>query len=139
MSSIAMRGVWMLLLLSALGACATITRDESLRVALYNYSAAVRWNEIAQAAGFVDPLTRAEKPFTPELQERWAQVQVSRYLEGPSTVGPEGQFLQTVQIEIIDRSTQSVRTIVDHQVWRHDREALTWWLQSGLPELDQAQ
>lgn len=135
MRSIMLRTVWMLLL-SALGACATITKDESLRVALYNYSAAVRWNEITQAAGFVDPETLAEKPFTPEVQARWAQVQVSRYVEGPSMVGPEGQFMQSVQIEIIDRATQSVRTIVDHQVWRRDPETLNWWLQSGLPELD---
>ena len=65
-----------------------------------------------------------------------AQVQVSRYLEGPGSFDAQGRFLQTVQIEIIDRSSQSVRTIVDQQVWRHDPEALTWWLESGLPELD---
>lgn len=136
MNSIPMRVLWMSLLTALLGACATITRDESLRVALYNYSAAVRWNEITQAAGFVDPETLAAKPFTEELRERWAQVQVSRYLEGPGSIDAEGRFVQTVQIEVIDRSSQSVRTIVDNQVWRHDPDARTWRLQSGLPELD---
>lgn len=136
MKSIPMRVLWVLLLIGVLGACASITRDESLRVNLYNYSAAVRWNEIAQASGFVDPETLAAKPFTAELRDRWAQVQVSRYLEGPSSSDAEGRFLQTVQIEVIDRATQSVRTIVDHQVWRYDPVASTWWLQSGLPELD---
>lgn len=136
MKTTPLRALWLLLLIALLAACATITRDESLRVALYNYSAAVRWNEITQASGFVDPATRAAKPFTTQLHDRWAQVQVSRYLEGPGSFDAQGRFLQTVQIEIIDRSSQSVRTIVDQQVWRHDPEALTWWLESGLPELD---
>ena len=136
MRSKPVRASTLFLLVYLLGACAAITRDESLRVVLYNYSAAVRWNEITQAAGFVAPETLAAKPFTPQLQERWAQVQVSRYLEGPSRVGPEGQFLQTVQIEVIDRSTQSVRTIVDHQIWRYEPAVPTWYLQSGLPELE---
>jgi len=136
MKSITMRVLWMLILIGTLGACASITRDESLRVNLYNYSAAVRWNEITQAAGFVDPETQAAKPFTAELRDRWAKVQVSRYLEGPSSYDAQGRFLQTVQIEVIDRATQSVRTIVDHQVWRFDPAGPTWWLQSGLPELD---
>lgn len=136
MKTVPMRVLWMWLLIGVLGACATMTRDESLRVNLYNYSAAVRWNEIAQAANFIDPETLAAKPFTAELRDRWAKVQVSRYLEGPSSYDAQGHFLQSVQIEVIDRATQSVRTIVDHQVWRYDTVASTWWLQSGLPELD---
>ncbi|HWS25011.1 MAG TPA: hypothetical protein VN259_00430 [Xanthomonadales bacterium] len=136
MKPIPMRVVWMLMLIGVLGACAAITRDESLRSALYAYSAAVRWNEITQASGFVDPLTRAANPFTTQLRERWAQVQVSRYVEVSSTYDAQGRFLQTVEIEVIDRASQSVRTIVDHQVWRYDPQALAWWLESGLPELD---
>jgi hypothetical protein len=129
----------MLLAIAVLSGCATAVRDESLRVNLYNYSAAIRWNEIAQAAGFVDPLRQAEKPFTDADRARWAQVQVTRYYEGLKSTDPNGDYRQTVQVEIVDRATQSVRTITDRQVWRYDEAAKTWWLTTGLPDLDAAQ
>jgi hypothetical protein len=129
----------MLLTITVLSGCATAVRDESLRVNLYNYSAAVRWNEIAQAADFVDPLIKAEKPFTDADRARWAQVQVTRYYEGLKSTDPNGDYRQTVQVEIVDRATQSVRTITDRQVWRYDEAAKTWWLTTGLPDLDAVQ
>jgi hypothetical protein len=131
--------IWMLLAIGVLGGCATAVRDESLRVNLYNYSAAIRWNEIAQAAGFVDPLVLAEKPFTDADRARWAQVQVTRYYEGLQSTDPDGNYRQTVQVEIVDRATQSVRTVVDRQIWRYDPVAKTWWLMTGLPNLDAVQ
>lgn len=137
MKAIAMRWTWVLLAAMALaiGACASATKNESLRVRLYNYAAAIRWNEIDQAAAYVDPAVLAEKPFTAEQRERWKQVQVSRYYEAPQSTDGEGRVLQTVQIELIDRSTQTVRTVVDRQRWRYDEVAKTWWLESGLPQL----
>lgn len=123
------------LLAGMLLACASATRNESLRVRLYNYAAAIRWNEIEQAAAYVDPAVLAERPFTAEQRERWKQVQVSRYFEGPQGSDAQGRITQTVQIELIDRGTQSVRTLVDRQVWRFDETAKTWWLESGLPQL----
>ncbi len=138
MKAIAMRSTtWVLLAAMALAmaACASATKNESLRVRLYNYAAAIRWNEIDQAAAYVDPAVLAEKPFTAEQRGRWKQVQVSRYYEAPQSTDGEGRVLQTVQIELIDRSTQTVRTIVDRQRWRYDETAKTWWLESGLPQL----
>lgn len=125
----------LMLLAIALAGCAGATRNESLRVRLYNYAAAVRWNEIEQASAFVDPAVLAEKPFSAEQRERWKLVQVSRYYEGPRGVDAEGRVTQTVQIELIDRSTQTVRTVVDRQAWRYDEPAKTWWLETGLPQL----
>lgn len=139
MKAIAMRSTWVWVLLVAMAltiaACASATKNESLRVRLYNYAAAIRWNEIDQAAAYVDPAVLAEKPFTAEQRERWKQVQVSRYYEAPQSTDGQGRVLQTVQIELIDRSTQTVRTIVDRQRWRYDETAKTWWLESGLPQL----
>ena len=138
MKAIAMRSTtWVLLAAMALAmaACASATKNESLRVRLYNYAAAIRWNEIDQAAAYVDPAVLAEKPFTAEQRERWKQVQVSRYYEAPQSTDGQGRVLQTVQIELIDRATQTVRTIVDRQRWRYDETAKTWWLESGLPQL----
>lgn len=126
-----------LLVATGLSACGGPgTREDSLRVRLYNYSAAVRWNEIEQAAGFVDPETQRARPFTAADLERWRQVQVSRYVEGPQGMDAQGRVLIAVEIELIDRATQSVRSIIDRQRWRYDEQAKTWWLESGLPSLD---
>ncbi len=130
--------IWVLLALVVLAGCATAVRDESLRVNLYNYSAAIRWNEIGQAAGFLDPALAETQPFTAADRDRWAQVQVTRYVEGPQSIDADGNVRQTVQVEIADRASQSVRTIIDRQVWRYDAVAKTWWLTTGLPNLDEA-
>lgn len=126
-----------LLTLGSLTACGGPgTREESLRVRLYNYSAAVRWNEIEQASQFIDPETQRTQPFTAADLERWRQVQVSRYVEGPQGMDAQGRVLIVVEIELIDRATQSVRSIIDRQRWRYDEQAKTWWLETGLPSLD---
>ena len=137
MKGTATRWAWVLLAAMALAitACASATKNESLRVRLYNYAAAIRWNEIDQAVAYVDPAVLAEKPFTAEQRARWSQVQVSRYYEAPQSVDAEGRVLQSVQIELVDRGTQTVRSIIDRQRWRYDETAKTWWLESGLPEL----
>jgi hypothetical protein len=98
----------------------------------------VRWNEIGQAAGFLDPQVQESQPFTAADRERWSQVQVTRYLEGPQSLDADGNVRQTVQVELADRDTQAVRTIVDRQVWRYDAVAKKWWLTTGLPNLDAA-
>lgn len=128
-----------LLVAGLLAGCAGAVRDESLRVRLYNYSAAIRWNDIPTAIGYLDPIVLAEKPPSAATLERWAQVQVTRYFEGPQSTDAQGNFRQSVQVEIVDSATQSVRTIIDRQVWRYDEQAQTWWLTSGLPDLDAAQ
>lgn len=128
----------MLLFAALLGGCATAKKDDGLRARIWQYAAAVRWNEFEKASTFVDPAVLAENPFDEAAAARWSQVQVARYVEGAQTVDAEGRVLQTVQIEIIDRSTQSVRTIVDRQRWRFDPEAQQWWIESGMPDLDAA-
>jgi hypothetical protein len=114
------------------------SREESLRVRLYNYSAAIRWNEIERAAEFVDPAVLAEHPIGPADIERWHEVQVSRYVEGIQGMDAQGVVLQAVEIELIDRATQRVRSITDTQRWRYDEDTKIWWLESGLPVLDPA-
>ena len=136
MSTMSVRLMLILLLALLLGACATAVRNDGLRAKLYGYSSAVRWNEIDQALAFVDPAALAEHPFTEADRERWAKVQVSRYYESPQGIDADGRVTQTVQIELIDRATQTVRTIVDRQRWRYDEETETWWLETGLPKLD---
>lgn len=130
---------WVLLLLVlALGACAAAKKDDGLRARVFHYASAIRWNEFEQALKFIDPAVLEQKPFDEKLAARWKQVQVARYFEGPQTVDAEGRMTQTVQIELVDRSTQTVRNIVDRQRWRFDPVAGLWWLESGLPDLEQA-
>jgi hypothetical protein len=111
------------------------TRQDGLRARLYNYAGAIRWNDIDQAYGFVDPALREQFPYTAEEAARWQRVQVSRYFEGPRVTEPDGRVTQTVQIELIDRETQTLRTIIDRQRWRYDEATETWWLETGLPQL----
>jgi hypothetical protein len=44
---------------------------------------------------------------------------------------------QNVRISLTNLHTQSVRTIVDRQVWRYDPEKGKWWLETGIPNLNQ--
>jgi hypothetical protein len=115
------------------------TRADGLRSRLYGYSAAIRWNEIDKAVAYLDPLVVAEHPPSAAELARWQQVQVSRYVEGAQALDAQGRVLTTAQIELIDRATQTVRSIVDRQIWRYDEASKTWWLASGLPQLDPPQ
>ena len=47
----------------------------------------------------------------------------------------EDEVRQVVQIELANVNTQSVRSIVDRQVWKYDEAGKRWWLTSGLPDI----
>ena len=55
---------------------------------------------------------------------------------GPVASG-ENEVRQNVRISLTNLHTQSVRTIVDRQVWRYDPEKGKWWLETGIPDLNQ--
>lgn len=133
-------GMWagLIAILVTLSACASSGKsDEGLRSRIFHYAAAIRWNEIEQAVKYIDPAVLAEQPFTAADAGRWREIQVARYVEGPQSVDAQGRVEQTVQIELIDRATQRVRSIVDRQRWRYDESAQIWWLETGLPDLTQ--
>ena len=67
--------------------------------------------------------------------ERLHQVRVSGYDEQPAIPAGEDEVRQTVRIELVNVNTQSVRSIVDRQVWKYDEAAKRWWLISGLPDV----
>lgn len=124
------------LLISLLLGCTEQRKDDGLKARIYQYAAVIRWNEIDQAAAFIAPELRAEQSLTPTQRERWRQLQVARYNEGPQAVDADGSVRQMVEIDLINRNTQVMRSIVDHQIWRFDPTTKTWWLHSGLPDLD---
>lgn len=120
----------------ALAGCATQTRSDTLTTTLNAYGSTLRWGDFQSAAQFLDPKYRAEHPLSKLDLDRYKQVRVSEYDDGAGPV-PAGEFdvQQTVHISLINRHTQSERTIVDHQTWHYDEKTKHWWLISGLPDI----
>ena len=105
--------------------------NETLRT----YAATIRWGDFNQAASFIEPKLLAEHPPSQLDMDRLHQVRVSGYDEQPAIPAGEDEVRQTVRIELVNVNTQSVRSIVDRQVWKYDEAAKRWWLISGLPDV----
>ncbi len=117
-------------------ACAsTDSSKESLRKTLYDYQAAIRWNELDAAIGFVDPDTLAEKPITDLERERFKQVQfVSYELKSTAPLG-ENEIERLVELRFVNRHNQAERTLQVRERWRLNTDNKRWMLVSGLPDL----
>ena len=112
-----------------LAACASKRPDgNKLNAALYDYASAIRWGELDAALSHVDPEYRTKHPLDSIERARFAQLQVSGYYVRQNREDASGRILQTVEIRLVNRHTQTERTVVDHQVWRWDEEARRWWL-----------
>jgi hypothetical protein len=105
--------------------------DNTLRT----YAATIRWGDFAQATSFIEPKLLAEHPPSQLEMDRLHQVRVSSYDEQAAVPAGENEVRQTVQIELVNVNTQTVRSIVDRQVWKYDEAAKHWWLTSGLPDI----
>lgn len=125
-----------LLLLVLLSACAGTGGDKVRQSALSEYGAAIRWGEFDRAQEFVDPIHRAEHPITELDRERFKLIQVSGYEVKHATATADG-LQQTVEIRVINKLTQSERTLTDRQTWRWDEAGKRFWLMSGLPDFSQ--
>lgn len=125
-----------LLLLVLLSACAGTGGDKVRQSALSEYGAAIRWSEFDRAQEFVDPIHRAEHPITELDRERFKLIQVSGYEVKHATATADG-LQQTVEIRVINKLTQSERTLTDRQTWRWDEAGKRFWLMSGLPDFSQ--
>lgn len=121
-----------------LSGCATDRRSDALAHTMIAYANAVRWDGFEAAELFVDPKVRGAHPITDLDRERFKQVQVNDYDDGNGPVpSGENEVRQTVHIGLTNLHTQAVRTIVDHQVWRYDPDKGKWWLETGIPDLNQ--
>jgi hypothetical protein len=121
-----------------LSACATLHNRNELRdQTLDGYAAALRWGGFQSAWSYVDPEVRAAHPLTAQQKALYDSVRIAEYdTPGPVASGPD-TIEQTVQIELIAKTSQRVYTVVDHQRWRWDPDAKRWWLESGLPDISQ--
>ncbi len=132
-------GVVAMLLLGvlSLAGCATNgTQVSALERAQYAWSAAIRWGDFDGAVNLMDPKLRATDPPTAIELERYKQVQVSGYRDLGATSDPKlGTAVRDIEIGVINRHTQTERSVRYREQWRWDAEAKTWWLVSGLPDL----
>ena len=121
-----------------LAGCGSQKKDvKILEETLRQYASTVRWGEIEQALGFIDPEVLKADPVEPFELERLRQVQVAGYRErGAYTFIGDLRVRQVVQVELVNKHTQEVRSAVDVQEWRFDPEAKRWWLMTGLPRFD---
>lgn len=123
-----------------LSGCATDKRNDSLTHTMIAYANAVRWDGFEAAEQFVDPKVREAHPITDLDRARFKQVQVNDYDDGNGPVpSGENEVRQNVHISVTNVHTQSVRTIVDRQLWRYDPEKNKWWLETGIPNLNQGE
>jgi hypothetical protein len=122
----------------SLAGCAADQRSKLLTETLLAYANAIRWDGFASAQQFVDPEVVKQHPLSSLDMARYQQVRVSDYDEGDGAVpAGENEVHQVVKISLINRNTQSERSIIDRQTWRYDPEKKRWWLESGLPDITQ--
>lgn len=127
-----------LVVLTALSACATPgSKRDLLETTLQSYAAVIRWGNFEDAVSFVDPATQQAHPLTALDLQRYSQVRVSGYNEQPMRPAGDNEVRQTVEITLSNNNTQTVRSIIDRQVWRYDEKAKRWWLMTGLPDITQ--
>lgn len=125
--------------LLALTGCATAartTQGDALDRNQYAWSAAIRWGDFDGAVNLIDPELIAKNAPTAIELERYKQVQISAYRDlGENRDLEAGTAVREVDIGVINRHTQSERSVRYRETWRWDAEAKTWWITSGLPDL----
>lgn len=123
-----------------LAACdATLGGTRSRGDELTEYGAAIRWNEFDRALLFVDPAQASATTLTDLERERFKQLQVTGYEVKSTRDTADGGREQDVEIRVVNRNTQSERSIIDHQRWRWDAAAKRYLLTSGLPDFSVGQ
>lgn len=122
-----------------LGGCASDRQASLLEQTVSAYGATLRWDDFESALPFVDPKVLEKHPLSKLDLARYAQVRVSTYDTQGVLPAPPGEYRQIVAIGLINRNTQSERTILDRQTWHYDAKAQKWWLESGLPDITQGE
>lgn len=122
----------MLLLLAA---CGGQRREEDLLAeTLERYAHAIRWFGFDRAPEFLDEARRRELAEHPFPLERLRQYDVAGYRVRTPAVISEGRAVQTVEIDLVHRHTQTFGQILDHQEWRFDPERKRWLRTNPLPD-----
>lgn len=115
------------------------SKETLLDDTLKSYAATIRWGDVAQAQGFIDPKVLAEHPPTALELARFKQVQITGYNERPAVPVGDNEVRQIVEIGLVNVNTQAARSVLDRQTWRYDEAGKRWWLMTGLPDITQSQ
>jgi hypothetical protein len=108
--------------------CQTLSEKHQASIledTLRKYEATMRWGSLQNARSF-----QAEDVlFSPSANK---DLRIIHYevVQGPTQVS-EDKALQTVLIQYVFESRQSVKELVDQQVWQYKEDR--WFLQSPLP------
>ena len=133
-----LRSVWFLAALM-LVACASGNAGRELTQTLDAYAKYIRWNEMDQALGFLDPETRAQNRDEAFELQRFEQIRITGYDVKARDLSPdEVSLTQVVELRLYNRHTLRERTVIDRQRWRYDDASERWLLVSGLPNLSRA-
>jgi hypothetical protein len=122
-----------------LSGCASGPRSKAdeLTATIRSYEGAIRWGNLTDAAAFLDPESATIHPVTKFNLDRFAQLTVVGYRTQTATIVDEtGTARQQVTIELVNKHTQTPRTILDSQTWRFEPKSKRWLLTSGLPDLE---
>lgn len=130
-----MRSLFIAALCLLLISCAGTGPDNhKLDRTLYAYASAIRWGTLEDALQFIDPALVAQLTPSQLDRERAAQLKVTGYdVRGEQPVSGS-ELTQVVEIRLVNRHTQTERSVTDRQRWRWDDQAKQWWLVSGLPD-----
>lgn len=125
--------IGLILTLMWLTGCETMeTRKQANRLSdtLRAYSAALRWGQFEQVYGFRK--TDSGQLETPP--ESLNNIRISSYdiISAPAIIGDD-TAVQTIGIEYILQDSQSVKQLIDQQVWGYDAENKVWFLKSPVP------
>jgi hypothetical protein len=122
-----------------LAACANPrSKADELTHTLKGYEVAVRWGDgLGDATKFLDPDAPAETALSSFEMARFAQMSVIGYrVQSPAIIDENNVASQQVLIELVNRHTQTPRSIIDVQRWRFEPKGKRWLLISGLPNLN---
>ena len=108
------------------------TRDmqDSLDKTLHTYELTVRWGELSQIYGFLEP----ELAKQTVMQENLEGIRVTSYeaIKRPTNTS-ENEIMQSVQIRYIYRDRQVEKTMVDHQQWTYNEGKKEWRRTNPIP------
>ena len=121
--------------LLALAGCATGvgTRTDALDRTIYDYSAAIRWNNFELAFDAVAPEAREKRPLTSFELERMKQSQVVGYTLMSTAPTADGRVIREVELRLVNVHSQAERVMRTRETWRYDETAERWWQDDGLP------
>jgi len=124
-----------MILLTLISCGENSTKKRNLDDTLFKYAALIRWSSYDEAIRFLKPDMANIHPSSFELQ-KLKQFKISRYLESPISPGKkENEILQTVEIQLYNIHTNTVKTIYDYQIWEYSEDLKQWFLISGIPKI----